>query len=292
MTVRNGERTYRDVPAEQREQLTRFRATHPRRHLTVGLLRWEYIVGGRGEETVVILVGGSRSSETAFRLILAIEEDRRVIAPVYPYATTMAELTEGIAAILDAEGVRQAHVWGSFFGEMLVQCFLRRYPERARSMIAGDAAVPDAALGEKERRQGVLLRIIPLRLIRPLARRRMYQVITSALPERDRPFWRAFIEEWLATEYTREWMLAARECMMDYCSAYTFTPADLEGWPGRILIIDSDDDEAIGARQREALRGMYPQARIHTFRGAGHVPVVTREKEYISVIRGFLDAGR
>jgi pimeloyl-ACP methyl ester carboxylesterase len=292
MTVRDRERIYRDVPREQREQLKRFREQHPRRRLTVGDLEWEYVVGGRGEETVVILVGGSRSSETAFRLILALENERKVIAPVYPCADTMSQLTEGIAAILDAEGVRRAHVWGSSFGGMLVQCFVRRYPERAISMIAGDTAVPDPALEQKERRQGILLRIIPLRLIRPLARRQMYRVITSAVPVADRSFWCAFIDEWLITEYTREWLLASRKCIMDYCRSCAFTPKDLKSWPGRVLIVDSSDDDTIGARQREALREMYPRSHVYAFQGAGHAPVVTREQEYIAVVRGFLDSGK
>jgi hypothetical protein len=33
---------------------------------------------------------------------------------------------------------------------------------------------------------------------------------------------------------------------------------------------------------------MYPQAQTHTFENTGHVPVITKEKEYIALVKGFL----
>jgi hypothetical protein len=36
------------------------------------------------------------------------------------------------------------------------------------------------------------------------------------------------------------------------------------------------------------LRRCYPQARVHTFHGAGHTPWISHKEEYLSVIKEFL----
>jgi pimeloyl-ACP methyl ester carboxylesterase len=126
----------------QKEQLRRFRITHPPKCLNAAGLDWEYIIGGQGPETLVLCVGGARTSGPAFRLVLALEEAYRVIVPTYPYANKMDQLVDGIRAFLDAEGIQQAHIWGSSLGGTVAQCFIRRYPERVKTMIAGDTFVP------------------------------------------------------------------------------------------------------------------------------------------------------
>jgi pimeloyl-ACP methyl ester carboxylesterase len=290
MTTVAFDKIYRNAPQEQKEQLVRFRDLHPHKTLTVAGLQWDYIVGGKGPETLAVCVGGARTSDPAFRLILALEEQHHVIAPTYPYASRMDQLVEGINAILEAEGIQQAHIWGTSLGGMVVQCFVRKHPERLKSMIAGDTFIPSRSLAEKERKQANLLRFIPLRPLIPWVRSRMNKVITSDIPgEGERAFWRAFINEWLTTEYNREWILRARDISIDYGSNYSFQPTDLATWTGRILIIDSDTDRTVGERNLSELKAMYPQAQTYTFHNAGHVPVITCEKEYFSLIKGFLE---
>jgi hypothetical protein len=63
---------------------------------------------------------------------------------------------------------------------------------------------------------------------------------------------------------------------------------DLKEWHGKILIIDSDDDPAIGAKDRALLRETYPQAEVQTFRDAGHASSILKREETFSIIRNFL----
>ncbi len=52
MTSANDEhvaKLYREVPAEQRDMLQRFRADHPRKKLTHGEIEWQYVDTERGE---------------------------------------------------------------------------------------------------------------------------------------------------------------------------------------------------------------------------------------------------
>jgi hypothetical protein len=75
----------------------------------------------------LICVGGARSFEPAFRLIMALEQEYRVIAPAYPYADHLDCLVKGLARILDVEQVTRVHLWGTSLGGIIVQSFVRRY---------------------------------------------------------------------------------------------------------------------------------------------------------------------
>ncbi|MGQ9682781.1 MAG: alpha/beta fold hydrolase [Anaerolineae bacterium] len=108
---------YRNVPQEQKDRLLQFRATHPYRRAVVDGYTWHYMACGQGGQTLVLLPGASRQAEATFVLISLLEEDYRLIVPSYPPVRTMDELADGVAAILEAEGVARARsgkrVWGS-----------------------------------------------------------------------------------------------------------------------------------------------------------------------------------
>lgn len=281
------ERIYRNVRHEQKKQLLDFRAAHLPKHITVAGNVWEYITGGQGQETLVIFPGGARSSEVGFRLILALEHDYRVIGPTNGYVNTMDELVEGVRAILDAEGVQQAHCFGSSLGGMLVQCLVRKYPQRVKTVIAGDTTVPDKALVKRSCRNIQLARWMPMWLLRRVGLRRLQEYYVG-LPAGEREFWNAYMREAYTRFLNKSWTLSSSRCIADYCRNYSFSRQDLEHWQGRILLIESDDDQAINLRQREALKATYPQAQVHTFHAAGHMPAITKELDYIALILDFL----
>lgn len=59
------------------------------------------------------------------------------------------------------------------------------------------------------------------------------------------------------------------------------------------MILGSEADEALQRYRPHAipLTTLYPQAQVHIFHGAGHVPPFTRREEYIQVIQHFLTEG-
>ena len=69
---------------------------------------------------------------------------------------------------------------------------------------------------------------------------------------------------------------------------HTFAVDDLKEWPGKILIIESEDDPAIPAKARALLRATYPQAAVQTFRDAGHASSILKREETLAAIRKFL----
>ena len=126
---------YARVPAEQVERLKEFRFTHKYKHLLVNHAEWEYISCGRGEQTLLLLPGGLSVGKSTFLLIMAFEKEYRIIAPSYALSLTMTGLCDGIAHILETETVNRANVLGGSYGGLVAQYFVRKYPDKARSLI-------------------------------------------------------------------------------------------------------------------------------------------------------------
>ena len=76
--------------------------------------------------------------------------------------------------------------------------------------------------------------------------------------------------------------------MLGTPSLFRFEPDQVVSWPGRILILESEEHPVTSEKCAE-LRQTYPQARVHTFHGAGHTPWMSHTEEYLSVIKEFLD---
>ena len=280
------DKRFRNVPPHQLEAFRAFRATHPEKQLTVGNYKWSYIASGSGEKTLVILVGGSRLAEAAFRLISALERDYRVIVPTYPDATELPVLEEGIAAILDAEHANPVYLMGASFGGMVAQSFVRRYPERVEKLILANTAgifTPEYV----KRLEGGLKKIdwIPLSLMH-FAFRRRFARMAPLFPPDERAFWQAFLMT-IVDGMTRDSLRSQFACMLDAHRSH-FAAADLAAWHGDILVIESDTDTAFPELMRQSMHFLYPQAQFCNLPEAGHIAMITEWQAYFAEIESFL----
>jgi len=283
---------YARVPAEQVERLKEFRFTHKYKHLLVDGAEWEYISCGRGEQALLILPGGLSVGESVFPFITAFENEYRIIAPSYALSLTMTGLCDGIAHILEAEGVNQAHVFGGSYGGLVAQYFVRKYPDKARSLILSHTVVMVPIFEKPLQIAEKLSRVLPRSLFAPLLKLRLNKIILSTLRNAKHPefeFWRAYLNEAVASNRLREFAFHQNRVLLDLARRPQFSPEDLEAWRGRILIIDSDNDPAISAKDRELLRKTYPKAQTHSFHATGHVSSILKREEVFSIIGSFLD---
>ena len=282
----------RGIAAERWEELRAFRTTHPLRLTTVAGVDWNYIASGEGQEALLILPGGAMVGEASFTRIPAFEESYRVIAPSYASVSTADALLDGLAGVLDAEGVRAAHVLGPSYGGLVAQCFVRRHPERVRTLILANTFVPPWRMLWPAKIFLTLSPFVPLAWQQALRERtlaRAFSGVRTVSPE-DRAFWREYQHE-LISRLSKAELRTIYRLGIDLVERFRFTPGDLASWPGRVLILESDRD-IITPEQRAELRRCYPRAEVHTFRGAGHAPWMSHKKEYLSVINEFLDINR
>jgi len=103
----------------------------------------------------------------------------------------------------------------------------------------------------------------------------------------ERVFWNDY-QHRLVLRLTKEDLRANYRLGIDLMERFRFAPGELASWPRRVLILESDED-VVTPEQRAEPRRTYPRARVHTFRGAGHAPWMSRKEEYLSVVNEFLD---
>jgi pimeloyl-ACP methyl ester carboxylesterase len=283
---------YEQVPPEQVARLKEFRLTHSYKQLNAGDTKWEYISCGRGPQTLLLLPGALSVGESTFPLISAFENEYRIIAPSYPLTLTMTGLCTGLAHILEKEAVNQAHVIGGSYGGLVAQYFVRQYPHQARSLILSHTFVLTPNLAKPLWIAGQLFPMLPPKLFASILRVRLNKMLVSTLRAAKHPeseFWRAYLEEAIASGLLKEVFIHQNKSLLDVARRPRFTPDDLKAWPGKILIFESDDDPAIKARDRALLRGTYPNAQVHTFGDAGHASSILKRAEVVSIIRSFID---
>lgn len=282
---------YAKVPPEQVARLKDFRLTHPYKQLTIGDTKWEYISCGQGEQTLLLLPGALSVGESLFPLIAGFEDEYRIIAPSYALALTMSGLCAGIAQILETEGLNQAHVFGGSYGGLVAQYFARQHSDKTRSLILSHTFVLTPKLAKPLWIGGKVFPALPKKLFATILGLRLNKILVSTLRaanHSETEFWRAYLNEAIASDLLKEVFLHQSNCLLDLARQPQFTPDDLKGWPGKVLIIESDDDPAIKARDRALLRSTYPNAQVHAFRDAGHASSILKREEVFSIIRDFL----
>jgi pimeloyl-ACP methyl ester carboxylesterase len=289
---------YRKVPKEQREELRRFRATHPFKRIVIAGRKWEYLCSPAQEETILFLVGGLSYAEFAFQHIMALEENYRVVTPSYGPAPTIEGTLQAIIAMLDREGVEKAHVAGQSLGGLIAQCLVRKYPNRFETMILSNTTAPAEGIDPELRRKRIssikkkvtYMRWFPYWVIRRVIGWKFAKLLSIDADKAE--FWKAFLMEAFQYNITKQDMINTSRIMIDLAENYTFAKGDLRKWLGRILLIGSDYDPAFDPVELNALKGLYPQAEKYTFQGTGHLAILARQDEYLKIVTSFIRSSR
>ncbi len=243
---------------EQQERLHTFRMTHQREQIDLSGTTWSYLLAGHGTKTILILPGGERIGDVAFPIVQEFEQEYRCLYPSYPPYPTMGELVDGIAALLRRLAIDKVILFAASFGGDVGQCFVRQYPDRVSKLILLNTGVPDERLGKATQRSKPLVTLLPMGLVHFLVENLVFGRALTVRPE-ERLFWQSMMHE-LVDQLTRADLVSSFDETIDYRLNYHFSPADLATWPGKVLILQSDDDPATKPAMREALRNLYPQA--------------------------------
>ena len=276
------------------EVLENFRSSHPFKVLDVDGVKWQYLIGGEGIETILLLVGGFRYGEFMFRHIIELESKYRVISPTYAPVETADKIIDGIAAILRHEEVERVHVVGQSFGGLVAQFLARDYPDLVGSIILSNTTAPSDEIDEnvkinriKQLKRSVrMFKLLPYRLWLFLLAQKLPKLFDTT--EEEKEFFMAYVREVFQYHQTKAELMALDKVMLDMAENYVLRKSDLEGWEGHILLIGSENDPAFHPAEWDAMKRLYPQARVYTFPGKDHGPILTRRKEYLEVVRNFV----
>jgi pimeloyl-ACP methyl ester carboxylesterase len=277
---------YTQVPREQVERLFAFRREHPAQTVQIDGRTWEYLSAGEGPQAVLLLPGALGTAESAWQTMQGLAETFRVISPTYAAVPNMNELADGIARVLDHAGVEQVHVVGGSYGGFVAQVFVRRHPRRTASLVISHAGPPEPERARRIHSVIRLLSILPMGMVRKMFTRSMSRLFPQGHPET--AFLQAYFKEVVETRLRKDTLVSGYRRTIDFDNNMVYSPDDLAGWPGRVLLLLGDDDPGTPEEVREKMRSLYPRARVHIFSGTGHSAAILKRDEYLGLIRDFI----
>lgn len=260
--------------------------------LTVKGVEWGYVTGGRGPQTLLMFHGAVGGAETMQWLADALAHEYRTIAPTIAGVRTLEEVCDAASAILDREHVGRAVVFGGSFGGLVAQAFLKRRWRQVEHLVLLSTGAPSPAVGAKNARAVKFMRLIPFPLMRALMKLEMgkhLQAPASSPDDAERVnLFKQRLNDYLDHKLTKQTFLSRIELSIDFNLRETYGPDDYADWPGRVLLVESNDDPMIPAAERARLKAAYPRALVCTFEGAGHMIPLLRQEELVGVVRAFL----
>jgi pimeloyl-ACP methyl ester carboxylesterase len=263
----------------------------PEKSLNINGVEWEYETAGRGREAMLLFHGAVGGAETMRALAEGFAGEFRTITPTVADVDTLEEVCDAASAMLDREHVARAHVFGGSFGGLVAQAFLKRRPAQVETVTLLSTGAPDRKTGARTSRMTKVVRLLPFPLTRALMKMEMSRHLSTPAPpeaaarvaESKRR-----LEEYFDRKLTKRTLLSRIAISLDFNLNETYAPEDHAAWPGRVLIIESDDDPMIPAAERRRLRDTYPRAMVCTFTGAGHMVTLLQPEALTEVVKAFV----
>lgn len=262
----------------------RFWERYTYRRLHVGEFDWRYIDTGVGATTILMLSGGSYRPDNYFRLISDLARDFRVIAPAYPPVHPLRTVVAGLDAILDAAEQGRVALFGCSYGGYVAQAMVTESPERVEDLILAQTGTRHFAGRKTMEVFAAIFAVLPLSLLRAFTWRLWMRWFTA--PSESEAFWWARLRTELM-EMTKAQHVAGARNIADFMASYKPAAGWLAPWNGRVLLLESLQDQAFSAELRAELRRAYPEATVNPLE-AGHTALFTHPELFAAEIRRFL----
>ena len=276
-----------DASARWVQVLRVFRETHARKVLQVGNDAWEYIVGGAGEHSILIVGGGGSSAESMFSVNAALESSAQVISVTIPTTASTIELViEGIQAIMDSLQLRQAVFLGHSLGGMVIQSFAVRHSERVAGLVLSNTGFYLGARAKWLPAFVALMARAPEALLLRAIHSQMNRLLKPA-PAAD--FWRRFYLDELNQPGAGARLKHQGILMLDafrFFRDHPISPSLPWAQSIPVQVISSEDDRGFTKRETDFLASLYRRSETTRFpKVTGHLSFLTRQDEYIEAVQ-------
>jgi pimeloyl-ACP methyl ester carboxylesterase len=191
-------------------------------------------------------------------------------------------MSDGVFAILDAEGVERTNIVGTSLGGYLTQYIVANYPTRVLRAVFSNTFPPNDLIAEKNKSIGMALPFLPEWLVIDVLRGSFVASVYPASGNDELTL--AFLNE---ISYGR--MRKAQVVGRFHGVVEKFTAPNLATLNIPVMIIEADNDPLVELALRDQLKEIYPSAEVHTFSNVGHFPYLNRPEEYTELLSEFLD---
>ena len=271
---------YAKVDAETVASLQDFREAHPVQKLDVEGVTWDYVAMGQGEETILFLHGMTGAYDIWWNQLNAFEDDYRLISVTYPAVGTFDEMSAGVLAILEKEGVDKFSVVGSSLGGYFTQYLLTKYPERIERAVFANTFPPNDIIVEKNKSIGAALPYLPEWLIMDVLKGSIIEKVYPAAGHSEIVL--AYMMEYLGGRMSK-----AQEIGRFHCVIEDFNVANVDALGIPVLIIEADNDPLVELALREQLKETYPGVPVKTLHGVGHFSYMNEAEMYTEILENF-----
>lgn len=278
--------------------LKHFYQEYPLQTIRIGGKVWEYIKKGTGKKTLVILPGGFENAQITFEQIEVFQKEYTVISITINNCDSINELCIAINAILDKEKIQKIYLYGLSLTGLLVQSYTKRNKERVEKLIISHAAAPQSKTYLQKS-------IFPLRILQPLAyylpmswikfliQKIGYSVQANTnkqfkFPEmrkKNQQVFQLILHEFFEKYYDRKFIKTIYRLHYNFVCE-TFDHTTFADWKGKVLILQTDNDPLMG--DNGAFKTIYPDAKVVTFHGTGHLTLYFQFPDVVQVIHEFL----
>ncbi len=242
-------------------------------------VKWQYLVLGEGNRTILFLHGMGGAYDIWWQQILSLKDDYQTVSVTYPPVKSLHGLAEGIIEILKNEEIEEVFVVGSSLGGYLAQYLTSFYPDIVKKAVFGNTFPPND-LYEKENRWLIkLVHLLPNSVVMQILKRRMLKNVVPA--SQNSPIVRAYILEMCERKMNKADLLARYRCVIE-----KFLPC-CHSCKASLMLIESENDPMVPPQLRKTLKGMYNFKRVYTFKNEGHFPYLCAAEEYTKLLVDF-----
>ena len=243
-------------------------------------------------DTIVVLHGGGIRPEAMFEHILGFAQVFRVVAPWFPeYFSEIDDYVAGLFLIMRHESIKISHFFGLGFGATVAVHFLYRHPARVLSCSLVYCSLPteskvrtvEKAIRKMDFQNTPMNRI----LVGASVKGKDIEANIVDLVPGEKDLWVKTIRTFAATKQAINVRL---ETLLDYHTHFAYTKEDFARWAGKMILIESDDDEYFDPQNFKALKELFPNATPHYFSGCGHLFTLIRGSDVVdNILKIILD---
>jgi len=271
---------YAKVSPQERQSLLDFRSQHPPKHIRVDGRDWEYAAFGEGDQTILFLHGMTGAYDIWWQQMEPLSGEYRVVSITYPPVATLEGLSQGVLAVLDAEGMQSVNVVGTSLGGYLLQYLMTCCPHRVEKAVLGNTFPPNDILRQRNESLIRILPFLPEWLVMDILRKNFVDKIYPAAGYSELVL--AYMLEQVSGRMSKAQVATRAKAVIE-----PFETVDPQAVEIPTMIVESDNDPLVEATLREQLKATYPAASVYTFHAAGHFPYVNEADTYTELLRSF-----